>query len=67
MTDILVFPQTMDTIMDKPGMTLRDWFAGQALAALIAEAYSADATLDLSDVVPFAYSFADDMITQRHD
>jgi hypothetical protein len=64
MSNTPVFPRPDH---DYQGMTLRDYFAGQALTALIAEAYSAAGTLDLSDVVPFAYSFADDMITQRHD
>jgi len=65
MNDVPAFPQTMDTIIDKPGMTLRDYFAGQALPALIAEAYKSDGSIDTSDVAPFAYSFADEMIEAR--
>lgn len=41
------------------GMTLRDWFAGQALIALIQNGHGKD------DAVSFAYSFADGMLIQR--
>lgn len=44
------------------GMSLRDWFAGQALIGLRAN----DKTLHLSDDVAFlAWSDADEMIRQR--
>jgi len=65
MTDVPAFPQTMDTIIDKPGMTLRDYFAGQALPALIAEAYSPEGYLDFDDVFSNAYEFADAMLEAR--
>ena len=62
MTDILVFPQTMDTIMGKPGLTLRDWFAGQALAGI-----ASDPTIDLSLVerAEWSYRMADAMLKAR--
>ena len=62
MTDILVFPQTMDTIMDKRGLTLRDWFAGQALAGI-----ASDPTIDLSLVerAEWSYRMADAMLKAR--
>ena len=62
MTDKLVFPQTMDTIMDKRGLTLRDWFAGQALAGI-----ASDPTIDLSLVerAEWSYRMADAMLKAR--
>ena len=65
MTNILAFPQTMDGIMDKPGMTLRDYFAGQALAGITADPSVEDA--DQNDIVRWAYSYADAMIAHRGD
>jgi hypothetical protein len=44
----------------QPGMSLRDWFAGQALGALIATSH-----LGLEDTVPRAYKYADAMIEER--
>jgi hypothetical protein len=64
MTDILVFPQTMDTIMDKPGMTLTDYFAGQALAGI-----ASDPTIDISitERAEWSYRMADAMLKARSD
>ncbi len=44
------------------GMSLRDWFAGQALSALIAR-HRAD--VSWSDVAPRAYEIADEMLAVR--
>lgn len=44
------------------GMTLRDYFAGQALAGMIA---SGDMPIMKSDVADQAYHFADAMIERR--
>ena len=49
------------------GMTLRDWFAGQALGGLIvgyAEAYGRP-TCRSDVVVKEAYSYADEMLAKR--
>ena len=42
------------------GMTLRDWFAGQAMAAFIARE-----TMNGSDTAQTAYAFADAMLAER--
>ncbi len=49
------------------GMTLRDWFAGQALGGLIVGSTQADGSpTGLShEVVKKAYSYADAMLTER--
>lgn len=44
-----------------PGMTLRDYFAGQALVALVAE----PGDLTISDVTKDAYRIADAMLAAR--
>ena len=44
-----------------PGMTLRDWFAGQALARLLAHASGEDPHKSPE----LAYKLADDMISTR--
>lgn len=43
-----------------PGMTLRDWFAGQALAGILAT----DPGLLCGEVAADAYSFADAMLAE---
>lgn len=45
----------------EPGMSLRDWFAGQALAGLLAHA-SGD---DPHKAPSFAYALADKMLAER--
>ncbi len=44
------------------GMTLRDWFAGQALPAILQILSLKD---DYTDVVAAAYSWADAMLEER--
>ena len=52
------FPQTY-----APGMSLRDWFAGQALAGLSANRDWGD--IEWDGVVRAAYDAADAMIAER--
>ena len=52
-------PQPMRTAVDIMGMTLRDWFAGQALAGLLAQA-----SLGF-DAAQAAYEYADEMLAER--
>lgn len=55
--------------INEPGMSLRDWFAGQALMGLIA--YSGEAgdhaleAPDKLDVTDMAYEYADAMLKAR--
>lgn len=44
-----------------PGMSLRDWFAGQVLAGLCA----GDAILPAEKMATFAYGAADEMLAAR--
>ena len=46
--------------VDLGGMSLRDWFAGQALAAFIASS-----EMNGNDTAATAYAFADAMISER--
>ena len=54
---------------DAPGMSLRDWFAGQALAGLLASTAHPDSTgpdcASQSSWAAQAYSLADAMIEAR--
>ena len=45
---------------DATGMTLRDWFAGQALVSMRAELGGED-----SEIAKYAYDLADAMIAER--
>jgi len=62
------FPDHIDTahfeIEDFPGMSLRDWFAGQALSGLIGK-YNLKAPGDQDTVSKMAYELADAMLTER--
>ena len=52
------------------GMSLRDWFAGQALPAVlpsVAAARSVGLTVSASDIAEQAYELADAMIAQRKE
>lgn len=48
--------------IDHPGMSLRDWFAGQAAAQLVPYV---DAFVPLHAVAKSAYKFADAMLAER--
>jgi hypothetical protein len=55
-----------------PGMTLRDYFAGQALAGICYEYFSNDfntgsAKADMSQAAHCAYLIADEMIAKRQE
>lgn len=60
------FPRTGEGVgnpaYDAPGMTLRDWFAGQALVGLIAHPKNEGHASELSLV---AYAIADAMLKER--
>ena len=47
------------------GMSLRDWFAGMALAGMMAEPRTDDWKNHGKIVAQTAYDYADDMLTQR--
>lgn len=64
MTNIPAFPQTIDTIMDKQGMTLRDYFAGQALVGLLA-GRQPNNTYPAEHIAETSYGIADVMMTER--
>ena len=53
------------------GMTLRDWFAGQALAGMLSmeglQQKIGDRLLTLDDVAAAAYDYADRMIQARKE
>jgi hypothetical protein len=71
------FPVTikdgLEYARDVPGLTIRDYFAGGAMAAMLANTECMDALHDLTNSVPqgcrelarFAYMHADAMITER--
>jgi len=48
-----------------PGMSLRDWFAGQALAGLLASGVAAARGQTCEDVAEIAYANADAMLAER--
>ncbi len=47
------------------GMTLRDWFAGQALVGLLASGVAAERGQSSEDVAGAAYANADAMLAER--
>lgn len=60
-----VYPQNVvprDGEMLHEGQSLRDWFAGQAISALVAR-HRADVAW--GDIAPTAYAIADAMIAAR--
>lgn len=56
----MVLPETWDSFQD--GMTLRDWFAGQALAGMLA-----DHTFDVppNETAELSYKAAEAMLAER--
>lgn len=48
-----------------PGMTLRDWFAGQALATVISLTQNREGSWDEVAVAAGAYAVADAMLRER--
>jgi hypothetical protein len=55
--------------MDRPGMTLRDWFAGQALSGWIASwsIESSSEHFTPTHTAKCAYEYADAMIAARKE
>ena len=58
------FPRESYGASDQSGMSLRDWFAGQALAG-IADTAKLKMSDDYSACARFAYAFADAMLAER--
>ena len=49
-----------------PGMSLRDWFAGQAMAAMISKPLSGSVAIEVfTATAESAYRFADAMLAER--
>ncbi len=63
------FPYSTIDGFTEAGMTLRDWFAGQALTALINTKFGADkaGAMDGNIVVQAAYDFADAILEVRDE
>jgi hypothetical protein len=59
----MVVPADWDSIQD--GMSLRDYFAGQAINGLVTAFYSVDETIAYEDIAPQAYRIADAMLEAR--
>jgi hypothetical protein len=56
--EIRAFPREFRTSPEDSGMTLRDWFAGQALVGLL----SRPQVISSGDPCDAAYSYADSML-----
>lgn len=64
MKDDFVFPRTGS---GAPGMELRDWFAGQALAGLVSNYWeTSHAHLAKKDYAEIAYEIADKVMEVRN-
>jgi hypothetical protein len=61
----MVHPNSNEIIYGENGMTLRDYFAGQALAGICASYAGVDAIYKFSLDVDDAYRYADAMIAER--
>jgi hypothetical protein len=61
--DVPAFPTTAPYHI-QGGMTLRDWFAGQALAGIIHGSAGSGLEYDVSEAAEDAYKVADAMIAQ---
>jgi len=57
---VVRMPLDPDTILNHPGMTLRDWFAGQALAGYFANPHTPHR--NAIDCAQYVYEMADAMI-----
>ncbi len=57
-----VMPDNTRTIFGGSGMSLRDWFAGQALAGILA---TMPTQYDIKDNVEDAYAYADALLAER--
>ena len=58
--DTNAFPEQLMNGRTKPGMTLRDWFAGQAMAGMLARFNYTETAMAIQ-----AYKFADAMLKAR--
>ena len=56
-------PEVLERMKNQGGMSLRDWFAGQALAAIPHVGCGSDLTL--KEIAGEAYNIADAMIAAR--
>ena len=60
--------EVLDERVPYPGMTLRDWFAGQALTGMFASEGAGPSEMswgDLPDMAQHAYRTADAMLAER--
>lgn len=58
------YPAAGNSIEHNQGMTLRDWFAGQALAGMCGDA-TATENMAKDDIAEWCYGIADDMMKER--
>jgi len=64
MEDIFAFPRSWEHFQERQkGMTLRDWFAGQALVGLL----SRPQVINSPDPCELAYDYADDMLERKKE
>lgn len=59
------FPLVHEVLPDGRGMSLRDYFAGQALQGLLASTDAHSALPDAGPLAKHAYRFADAMLAER--
>lgn len=59
------FAQGIDLIGGRPGMSLRQWYAGQALIGLLAATANRSEMPDPSGIARHAHIYADAMIEAR--
>ena len=59
------FPQKEPLTDDHPGMTLRDWFAGQVLSGIIGNVRGGESVVP-DESARIAYRLADAMIQERN-